>query len=374
MNAVDLSHLEAMIREPRALQPVLEFLRASGYALPAIAALVDEPDPASFILNAGRCAFLYDDELRDHPAPLAVLARLFLLGGSVEDLPMPAPIRALLEQFGLVRIGDDGIRATVTIGELDGNYVLSDKLFDNIDGAIEVHDAPDVVWPISEWSLNLFRRLAIDPRWTSLLDVGCGTGCVSLLARSRYATVTGFDLNPRAIAFARLNAALCGAEVSYTVGDCLTYRPERRFDHIVFAAPAGPSIGAEGTMVSYGGRLGHELAVQFMAERAAGLLAPNGCCQTWSIFAVQEDIGSVRELIARAVGDRFEITVDEVRSGGLFLSRDHIATAKPPPGCHYASGDAAVALLNWLRANAVIEVVSAVVTLRDHHQSNSGTP
>lgn len=372
---MDSADLDAMTREPRALHPLLEFLRASDYTLPAIAALVDEPDPASFIVNAGRCAFLYDDELRDHASPLAMLARLFLLGGSVDadEFVAPPAIRALLERYGLVRTAADGLRATVTIGELDGNYVISDKLFEHVAGAIEVHDAPDAVWPISEWSLHLFRKLAIDPQWASLLDVGCGTGCVSLLARARYAKIAGFDLNPRAIAFARLNAALCGALVSYQVGDCLTYESPTRFDHIVFAAPAGPSAGAEGTMVTYGGRLGHELAIEFMRERVAKLIAPGGCCQTWSIFAVQQEFGSVKQLISRALGDRFEITVDEVRAGGLFLSRDNIATAKVPPGCHYASGEAAVALLQWLRANDVIEVVSAVVTLRDH-QSNSGTP
>ncbi|CAN5373814.1 hypothetical protein BH11MYX1_BH11MYX1_02220 [soil metagenome] len=363
---MNVFQLDAITREPRVLRPIIDYLRTIAYTLPAIAGLVDEPDPANFLVNAGRCAFLYDDELRDHPSPLALLARLFLLGGQLEPDAygtLPGEVREVLERHGLVEVGD-GIRATVTIGELDGTYVMSDKLFEHRDGVIEVHDAPEAVWPISEWSLTLFRGLAIDPTWTRLLDVGCGTGCVSLLARSRYASITGFDLNPRAVAFARVNAALCGATVSYAVADCLTYVSPTRFDHIVFAAPAGPSTGSEGMMVSYGGRLGHELAIEFMREQVSSLLAPGGCCQIWSIFAVTAQAGSVRELIARALPERFTITVDEVRSGGLYLAREHIDAAKPPPGCHYASGDAAVELLHWLRANNVVEVVSAVVTLR----------
>jgi SAM-dependent methyltransferase len=367
---LDPAHLEALCREPRALQPLIDYLRATGYTLPELARIVDDSDPASFIINAGRCAFLYDDELRDHASPVALLARLFLLGGRIEAAQyraaVPANIRDLLERLAVVREHEGNVTAEVAIVELDASYLISDKLFDNRDGMIEVHADPSAVWPMSEWSLNLYRRLATDPRWTRMLDVGCGTGCVSLLSRRRYAELSGFDLNPRAVAFANLNATLAAAAVQYTVADCLAYTAAAPFDHIVFAAPAGPSVGGEGAMVSYGGRLGHELALRFMSERAAALLAPGGCCQTWSIFAVQQAFGSVKELVERSLpSGRFTTTVDEIRSGGLYVSREHIERGKVPPGCHYAQGDAAVELLRWLRANDVVEVVSAVVTLRD---------
>ena len=372
---LDPLHLDALCREPRAVRPLIDYLRATGYTLPAVALMVGDPEPANFIVNAGRCAFLYDDELREHESPLALLARLFLLGGTIESAQyraiVPATIRDVLETRMLVREHDRAITAEVAIVEQDGSYLVSDKLFDNRDGTIEVHDDAHAVWPMSEWSLTLFSRLATEPRWTSLLDVGCGTGCMSLLARTRYARLVGFDLNPRAVGFAKLNAALCGATVQYEVADCLSYTSPTRFDHVVFAAPAGPSVdavGAEGAMVSYGGRLGHELALRFMAERADALMASGGCCQVWSIFAVSRAFGGVRELVESSLPKRrFAVAVDEVRSGGLFLSRDHIATEKVPPGCHYARGEAAAELLRWLRANEVVEVVSAVVTLRDQN-------
>ncbi len=55
-----------------------------------------------------------------------------------------------------------------------------------------------------------------------LLDVGCGTGELALLAAARGLDVTGVDSSPRAIAIARQRAAERGvAGVRFEVGDAL---------------------------------------------------------------------------------------------------------------------------------------------------------
>jgi len=61
---------------------------------------------------------------------------------------------------------------------------------------------------------------AADPAAGSrVLDIGCGSGNVALVAARRYCDVTGIDLATNLIARARLRAAAEGAAVEFGVGD-----------------------------------------------------------------------------------------------------------------------------------------------------------
>jgi SAM-dependent methyltransferase len=52
-----------------------------------------------------------------------------------------------------------------------------------------------------------------------VLDVGCGTGVVSVTATRRGAKVTGIDLTPELLVHARENAAIAGVHVEWREGD-----------------------------------------------------------------------------------------------------------------------------------------------------------
>lgn len=52
-----------------------------------------------------------------------------------------------------------------------------------------------------------------------VLDVGCGTGVVSLVAARQGARVTGLDLTPELVAHARENAAIGRSEIRFLEGD-----------------------------------------------------------------------------------------------------------------------------------------------------------
>ena len=69
-----------------------------------------------------------------------------------------------------------------------------------------------------------------------VLDLGCGTGALSLQARAREprAEVTGLDPDPKALARARAKAARAGAEITWQqgFGDALPFE-DARFDRVI---------------------------------------------------------------------------------------------------------------------------------------------
>lgn len=69
------------------------------------------------------------------------------------------------------------------------------------------------------------------------LDVGCGAGIQALLAEDHADQVVATDRNPRAVAFARLAAALRGVEVDVRQGDLLAPVEGERFDLVVSNPP-----------------------------------------------------------------------------------------------------------------------------------------
>lgn len=72
------------------------------------------------------------------------------------------------------------------------------------------------------------------------LDMGCGTGLVGLFLTRYGAWTLATDINPAAIANARLNAARNGLALPVTVMDQMTALPPAGFDLIVITPPYYP--------------------------------------------------------------------------------------------------------------------------------------
>ena len=79
------------------------------------------------------------------------------------------------------------------------------------------------------------------PTGASVLDVGCGSGALSLFAASKGWRVTGCDVNPLAVAAARGNA--------------------RRHGHRILVHEGGPGPAADGTESQWGGDASYDLVV-----------------------------------------------------------------------------------------------------------------
>lgn len=119
-----------------------------------------------------------------------------------------------------------------------------------------------------------------------VLDLGCGTGSLSLLASEQGHRVTGVDLSPAMVTLAR--EKLAGRDAVFLVGDAAAPPVgERRFDavlvrHVLWALPdPGHALRHWCGLLRTGGRLvlvegvwGSAEPVGIPAERLTGLLAP----------------------------------------------------------------------------------------------------
>ncbi|GAA2229012.1 MULTISPECIES: class I SAM-dependent methyltransferase [Streptomyces] len=119
-----------------------------------------------------------------------------------------------------------------------------------------------------------------------VLDLGCGTGSLSLLASEQGHRVTGVDASPAMVTLAR--EKLAGRDAVFLLGDAAAPPVgERRFDavlvrHVLWALPdPGRALRHWYGLLRPGGRLvlvegvwGSVQPVGIPAERLTGLLAP----------------------------------------------------------------------------------------------------
>jgi SAM-dependent methyltransferase len=130
---------------------------------------------------------------------------------------------------------------------IDGFLVASDHA-----SAIDNKQVEMVLWPNP--TSKFLSRFAVRRRSRLTLDLGTGSGILSLDA-SRYSdAVVATDLNPRAVSCALFNARLNGIEnVEVLTGDCFAPVAGRRFDLILsnppfFITPQGDYLFCENPM------------------------------------------------------------------------------------------------------------------------------
>jgi SAM-dependent methyltransferase len=133
---------------------------------------------------------------------LGVLVTLLALGRGVPA----ATARAALAPAVLEDVQTTGL-VTVDGGEATANYRVMPHA-----GLLLAGDGPrpgdrDVVSAFTDPSLTL-AQLTPRTRRRSMLDLGTGSGILALLGAAHSDTVTAVDVNPRALMFARFNAAL----------------------------------------------------------------------------------------------------------------------------------------------------------------------
>lgn len=169
------------------------------------------------------------------PTQLNVLLRWFWLGDSqkhdVAEQFVPAEIVSLMLESGLLRHDRNGLSPGAMLLHIDGFLVAADH-----PSAIEKKQSSMVLWPNP--TSKFLGRFAVSRHSRATLDLGTGSGILSLGVAGFSDSVVATDLNERAADCARFNCRFNGIEnVEVLTGDCFAPVSERKFDLILSNPP-----------------------------------------------------------------------------------------------------------------------------------------
>jgi len=124
----------------------------------------------------------------------------------------------------------------------------------------------------SELLINAIEKMDIKNRNT--LEIGCGSGILSIIMTKMGATVTAIDINPNAIKTTKINAEKNNVKINTFISD-MFQNVKGKFDLIVFNPPYLPTEENEKDIIYSGGVSGRETIKKFI-EHVKEYLKNNG--------------------------------------------------------------------------------------------------
>jgi hypothetical protein len=216
-------------------------------------------------------------------SPLETLVRLWPLQAAVAATALERALPGLAEPLcaaGMLERSGGEIRARVDVrpyaDEGTDWWVVSD-LTPGLDGAPIRVDA-DHVLGVSSASTSL-AQLTVRQRFARALDLGTGCGVQALHLAEHVDDIVATDVNERALAMTRLNAALNGVRLDVRSGSLFEPVVDERFDLIVTNPPFVVSPGTGDRLVYRDSGLPGDEVVRRVVTAAPEHLVPGGWCQ-----------------------------------------------------------------------------------------------
>ena len=183
---------------------------------------------------------------------------------------LPERVEQLMDAAGVLERDGDDRRSLIRVSSYDG------ELF--VHSAFPTTAEDSVFFGPDSYRMADAAAAYVEGRGTPVrraVDIGCGTGvgAITVAKRAPGAEVFAADINPRALRFARINAALAGATGVRPCESNLLSGVEGDFDVIVSNPPF--MIDPAGREYRDGGPQGHELSMKII-DQAAGRLAAGG--------------------------------------------------------------------------------------------------
>lgn len=307
---------------PELLDRLRADLREANYRASTVAALLGAEADAARLRGVFAPALRVLEERG--PSPLATLVACFLLGERLPESALDDALPGLgasgAEALGLVtRLDRPGVAAdsglgyaaALSLGPVSVDDARSAEPFDwwiisDLDDQLRRGPArPDHVMGVGGATRSLISQ-APPTDVGSALDLGTGCGIVALHLALR-GEVVATDISERALAFARANAYLNGAEgIEFRHGDLFEPVAGGRFDLILSNPPfvISPRAGGDVPVYEYrdGGMTGDELAASVVRE-APRHLADGGallCLANWESPWGEPGLARVRTWIEDA--------------------------------------------------------------------------
>jgi methylase of polypeptide subunit release factors len=205
--------------------------------------------------------------LRQNDCDVNSAARLLVLGDEVNRKQAESAfgadlLRLMIDSNMLEEKPNELLLSRFRMHLAKGMYFLSDDL----------RLGADAVMGLGNTTLGLLMAVRGE-NLGRVLDLGCGAGAMALVLSSQAGSVVATDINPRALVFGRINAAINGVEnVEFREGDL--YEPVKHdaFDLIVSQPPFIPMPeNSAPTTYLFGGIRGDELPLRVMAGAAPRL-------------------------------------------------------------------------------------------------------
>ncbi|GAA0229596.1 hypothetical protein GCM10009527_027610 [Actinomadura nitritigenes] len=282
-----------------------------------------------------------------------MLTHLFVRNGDVErhqyTSVLGRDLRVILETLDMVELGDR-VRPTVSVSPHSGMYFLSDPLFSCVGERPVMNLNPDLVMPPHASSLVMRRE--VSGRGGRLLDVGTGSGFLALTMAADHESVTGIDINPRAVLFAKVNALVNGRAGDFRVAgfeDGLDGH-----DHVVFNAPGRPPRDRAGES-------GPFTAESIVRELGRTRLKAGALVQVLIIVPVPR---GRPDIVAEWLDGR-DHTVTEVDAPMFAIPATAIVKGRIPARCLLVDGpDDAGQVLRQLHGKGIDRVVPLLLSIR----------
>lgn len=136
-------------------------------------------------------------------------------------------------------------------------------------------EIPESVYEPAEDSLLMAKELeSADLQGKRVLEVGCGSGLLSIIAAKKGADVTAVDINPEAVAIAKTNAETSGVRIQAFQSDLFS-NVKGQFDLIIFNPPYMPVEAGE-TDARYAGGPGGRDTIEKFVNQAMDHLKKDG--------------------------------------------------------------------------------------------------
>ena len=141
-----------------------------------------------------------------------------------------------------------------------------------------------------------------------VLEIGTGTGIISIIASKKTENVTAIDINKYAVECAQKNAKINQTPIDVRLGDLFGPVEGEKFDLILFNTPYLPTdedemVNDELEAAWDGGKDGRSVIDRFIKDLSTHL-NPRGHVQL-----VQSSLSNVEETIGKLMEMNFEVTV-----------------------------------------------------------------
>ncbi|HLX13032.1 MAG TPA: methyltransferase [Bacteroidota bacterium] len=178
---------------------------------------------------------------------------------------------------------------------------------------------PTVFHPALYFTSKYFAEylMSLDFTGMRVLDIGCGSGVLSVIAASRGGKVTAVDINPKAAAITKENAFrnALGGSIETHEGDIFSAFNDTtlKFDRIIMNPPFLDGAAKDDSEKAWRGGENQNFMTRF-CEGAAHYLAPGG-----KIILVLSSIADIESILMKFKANRF--AVNELQSKPHLVER-----------------------------------------------------